>query len=249
MLLAPLLVACSSPPEATPPEMEELVWMLLRDFGTDDAVGEAEYLAAWIDEEIQSPEAGYAVETPATSYVEALEFSPNLELGNMSGGLVIRRVRGTLDQYAAVVTEPDQSFADSSYDKWERTIQNGSDAAWADHEALLADDEIEKNGGFGIVLPYPMLRNYRWVDLERGPAVLSHSVIYEEGWADESNGIVGGFTIEVLLPDGDDMIWLNCTWTQVISIVGDNDAFYTDQIIKGATDVMLGTELYVAGPE
>ncbi|MES2643681.1 MAG: hypothetical protein V4850_29615 [Myxococcota bacterium] len=249
MLLALLLVACSNPPEETPPEMEELVWMLLRDFGTEDAVGEAEYLAAWMDEEIQSPEEGYAVETPATTYVEALEFSPNLELGNMSGGLVIRRVRGTLDAYMAVVPEPDQSFADSSYDRWDRTIANGSEAAWADREDLVADDAIEKNGGFGIVLPYPMLRQFRWVELERGPSVITHSVIYDEGWADESNGIVGGFTIEVLLPDGDDMLWLNCTWTQVISIVGDNPEFYTNQIINGSTDVMIGTELYVSGPE
>ncbi|MDP2315837.1 MAG: hypothetical protein Q8P41_23270 [Pseudomonadota bacterium] len=247
MLLA-FLFACSAPPEETPPEMEELTWMMLRDFGTDELAGEAEYLAAWIDEEIEAAEVGYEVETPAMAYVEDLTFSENLELGNMSGGLVIKRVRGTLDAYAAVMTEVDQTFADDSYDKWERTLTNGSEAAWADHEDLVADDDIEKNGGFGIVLPYPSLRQYKWVTLERGEVIVSHAVIYEEGWADDSNGIVGGFTIEVLLPDGEDTIWLNCTWTQVISIVGDNPDFYTDQIIQGSTAVMAGTELYVSGP-
>ena len=70
--------------------------MMLRDFDSDAIVEETELLAAWIDQEIASPEEGYRVETPATAYVEDLTFSPNLELGNMSGGLVIRRVRALL---------------------------------------------------------------------------------------------------------------------------------------------------------
>ncbi len=248
-MLVLLLVACSNPPEETPPDMEELVWMMLRDFEADAAVEEAELLASWIDEEIEAPEQGYVVETPAAAYVEALSFSPSLELGNMSGGLVIRRVRGSLDRYAAVIPEADQSFADDSYERWDRTIANGAESAWADHEDLLTDDAIEKEIPINAILPYPMARHYRWVALERGAAVISRSVIYEEGWANESSGILGGFTIEVLLPDGENMLWLNCTWTQVISIVGDNDEFYTNEIIAGSTDVMIGTELYVAGPE
>jgi hypothetical protein len=213
LLLSSLLAACSAPPDAPPPEMEELTWMMLRDFDSDAIVEETELLAAWIDREIASPEEGYRVETPATAYVEDLTFSPNLELGNMSGGLVIRRVRGTM---AATLT---------------------------------ADDAIEKNGGFGIILPYPMSREFRRVELERGEVIVNRAVIYDEGWADESNGILGGFTIEVLIPDGDDTIWLNCTWTQVKTLLGDNDDFYTNQIIQGSTDVMIGTELHVAGEE
>jgi hypothetical protein len=250
LLLSSLLAACSAPPDAPPPEMEELTWMMLRDFDSDAIVEETELLAAWIDREIASPEEGYRVETPATAYVEDLTFSPNLELGNMSGGLVIRRVRGTMAAYAEAATEADQSFADSSYERWDRVIENGEGEAWVDGAATLtADDAIEKNGGFGIILPYPMSREFRRVELERGEVIVNRAVIYDEGWADESNGILGGFTIEVLIPDGDDTIWLNCTWTQVKTLLGDNDDFYTNQIIQGSTDVMIGTELHVAGEE
>ncbi len=230
--------------------MEELTWMLLRDFGTTEAVEEGELLAAWIDGEIEDPDEGYALETPSADFVADLTFSENLELQNMSGAMVIRRVRGAIEQHAAVVPEPDQSFADSSYEAWTRSIANGSEQAWADHEDLVADDDIVKNGGFGVVLPYPMERHYRWVELERGACVMTRSVIYEEGWADEQNGILGGFTIEMWLPDGDGMVWMNATWTQVVSVVDEfaDESFYTDQIINGSTEVMVGTELYVAGP-
>lgn len=225
--------------------------MLLRDFGTDAQVEEAELLAAWIDQEIEAPEPGYAMEVPPDEYVADLTFSPNLELQNMSGGMVIMRVRGTIDAHAAVVPEVDQSFAHSSYGKWERSITNGSAEDWAAGERLLADDDIEKNGGFGVILPYPMERDYRWVELERGASVLTRSVIYDEGWADEKNGIYGGFTIEMWLPDGDGMIWLNATWTWVVSVVDEfaDESFYTNQIIDGSTEAMLGTEAYVAGDE
>lgn len=243
------LAACSAPPEETPPDMQELTWMLLRDFGTDAQIQEAEYLAAWIDEEIAEPEAGYALEIPANSYIDELELSENLDLAGMSGAMVIKRVRGTIDQHAAVVPEVDQSFADSSYDRWDRTITNGAEDDWLAGSRLVADDDIELDAGFGVILPYPMLRDYMWVELERGACVLTRSAIYEEGWADDNNGILGGFTIEAWLPDGDGMIWMNATWTQVISLVGDNEEFYTNQIILGSTEVMEGTELYVAGEE
>lgn len=247
-----LALGCSvSEPEEPPPDMQELTWMLLRDFGTAEGLEEAELLAAWVDEEIVDPEEGYAVETPPAEYIADFELSPNLELENMAGAMVIRRVRGTIDMHAAVVPEVDQSFADSSYERWERTIQNGDAERWADGDALLADDAIEKNGGFGIILPYPMLRDYRWVEMERGDVVMTRSVIYEEGWADEHNGILGGFTIELWLPDGDGMVWMNATWTQVKSILDEaaDESFYRDQIINGSHEVMTGTELYVAGPE
>jgi hypothetical protein len=244
-----LLLACSNPAEEPPPEMEELTWMLLHDFGTDAGVADAELLAAWIDVEIEAPEPGYALGVPPDEYLEDLTFSENLDTQLMSGAMVVRRVRGTIDQHAAVVPEVDQSFADSSYTKWERTIENGSEADWVAGADLLTDDAIEKNAGFGVLLPYPMSRDYRWVEMERGAAILTRSVIYEEGWADDTNGIYGGFTIEMWLPDSDGMIWMNATWTLVVSVVDDfaEDDFYTNQIIDGSTEVMVGTEAYVAG--
>jgi hypothetical protein len=251
LLLALLFPACSDPTESTPPDMQELTWLLLRDFASDDAVTDADQLGEWIDGQMDTREDGYVLDTPGEAYVADLTFSENLELGNMSGALVFERVRGTVDDYAATVPEPDQSFCDDSYVKWDRTIANGSGDAYVAGDELVTDDDIEKNGGFGIILPYPMSRDYRWVDLERGRGQLTRSVIYEEGWADENDGIIGGFTIEAWYPDDDGMIWMNATWTQVVSVVDDfaTDTFYSDQIIAGSTEVMEGTELYVAGAE
>lgn len=224
--------------------------MLLRDFGTDAATDEAALLADWVAGEIDAGEPGYALETPPLAYVEGLTFSENLEVELMAGALVMKRVRGGIDAYAATVPLVDQSFADPSYVKWERAIQNGDAERWADRGPLLADDAIEKNGGFGIVLPYPMERAFVWADLGPGASVVNRAVIYDEGWADENNGILGGFTVELWLPDGDDgMIWVNATWTQVITVLGDaaTEDFFVQQIIDGSTEAMAGTEAYVNG--
>lgn len=230
--------------------MEALTWMLLRDFGTEDGDEEAALLADWVEEAIDAGEPGYVLETPPLAYVEGLTFSENLEVELMAGALVMKRVAGGIDAYAATVPLVDQSFAHASYLKWERSLQNGDDASWAARGPLVADDDIEKNGGFGIVLPYPMLREFRWVELGPGESVVNRAVIYDEGWADDNNGILGGFTVELWLPDGDDgMIWVNATWTQVITVLGEaaTEDFYVQQIIDGSTEVMEGTEGYVNG--
>jgi len=253
MVPALFLLACSPPAEETPPSMQELLWALLRDFDTEAAVEEADALGQWMAGEGEAAESGYVVDTPASAYVDALTFSDNLELGNMSGGMWFQEVRGSVNQHAAVVPEADQTFADPTYDRWDRTIANGSETGYLAGEELIADDDIEKDGGFGIVLPYPMMRHYRWVELENGTGQITRSVIYEEGWTDDGqNGIIGGFTIEVWYPSGDEgMIWVNATWTQVISVVDEfvEDSFYTDAIINGSKDVMAGTEEHVVGSE
>jgi hypothetical protein len=241
------LLACDTPEkEATPPSMQELVWLLVHDFPDESAVTEADLLGDWIDDEIDHAEEGYALEVPAQSYVDELTFDEEFDLQATAGAMVIRRMSGDMADYVATVPEPDQSFADDSYDRWDRTLTSGTEQGFIGGEELVTDDAIEKNAGFGIVLPYPMKRDYRWIELDRGSTVLTRSNIYEAGWADDSNGVVGGFTIEAWLPSDDGFIWMNATWTEVVSLVGDNEEFYQNQIIDGSTEVMEGTEAYVA---
>lgn len=251
MNLLLVVFACApAAPEEPPPDMEELTWMLLRDFGTPAAEEEVELLAGWVAAEIDAGETGYVLEAPPADHVAELEVSENLDLERMAGALVMRRVRGGIDAYAATVPLPDQRFADDSYIRWDRALDNGDEASWAERGPLTAHDAVEKSAGFGIVLPYPMLREYAWVQASPGARVLNRAVIYDEGWADDNNGVLGGYTVELWLPDGDDgMIWLNATWTQVVTVLGEaaTEAFFVQQIIDGSTEAMVGTEAYVNG--
>ena len=45
----------------------------------------------------------------------------------------------------------------------------GTADGWVAGESLRTTNQIEKSGPFGVVVPYPMEKDYRWLDLAGGP--------------------------------------------------------------------------------
>jgi hypothetical protein len=250
LILFATFVACSRPVKESPPDMDALCHSLVLDFGTDAEAEEFGYLADWVDDEIADPEPGYTLDLLTDDDIDGLDHSDLVDLSTMYGAVVIRRTLGTIDQHSAVVPEEDQSFADSSYDSWDRTIKAGTADDYLAGGDLLTDNAIVKTT-YGVTIPYPMQKEYHWLELDRGTVQVMRSIIYDDGWDDGgSNGVIGGFTIEMWIPNEDGGIdWLNATWTQVISSLGDlaSEDFLTNQIINGSTEVMEGTEAYVTG--
>lgn len=244
------LTGCAEPVAESPPTMDDLCRSLLLAFDTVEAEEQGAQLAAWMDSFVDDAEPAYRLDALAASHVEGLEFSDAVDFDVVVGAAVIRLTRGSLDQHAAVVPEADQRFADTTYERWDRTITSGSANDYLDGGELVTDNQIVKSAPLGISLPYPMKKEYRWLDQRRMQII--RSVIYEEGWGDDSNGVIGGFTMEAWVPSGDDhVIWLNATWSQIETILGAaaTDDFLIAQIIDGTTSYMEGTERYVAGEE
>ena len=250
------LAACAAPEEA-PESLQEATEAVLRDFEDDEVVDtRAQDFVDFVLADLEAVEAdgedylGLGLETVPVEDVSDMFISDNVDWEKVVGAFLARRVEGDLDAYAAIVPESDQSFADpATYNLWEREITEGSATSFRDGEPLRTWNEIEKSGAFGVVIPYPMQKDYRWVELEQGRALLFRSWAADEGWGEDGvNGLVSGWTIEVWLEDGDQTMWANASWTELALIVDDIDPdWLANEFIKGCNDYFSGTEDYVNG--
>lgn len=248
-----LLLACAPAAETPPPDVETVCRDMLREFDDDGVVESAEYLADWLDGVVDADEDGYELGPLEVADVEGLEHSDDLDVTAMMGAVVVRRSRGSLDAYAAVVPEPDQSFADKTYDAWDRTLIEGTADGYLAGGDLGTSDAVVKST-LGVTIPYPLRKDYRWIETSRGTAQVMRTWIVDEGWSqDEKNGVIGGFTIEAWYPDGDDgILWVNASWSTLVTALDDfvtDEDFWVEQLIGGTRDYMEGTEAHVNGED
>lgn len=247
-LLAFALVACSPSPEAAPLTLEDATRQLLVRFDGEDAPALAEELAARVTETRDTLAEGAQLALLTDADVADLPHDDTTDLARTYGAALAVRVGGGVDAHAAVVPEADQSFCSTTYDRYDRAIVSGSAAGYLSGGDLLTENNLEKDVGLAV-LPYPMQKAYRWVDVAAGRAQIARSLIYRAGYSDDGKtGVVAGFTIEIWVPEEDDaMLWYNATWTQVASPVELGEEFLVNQILDGARDEIEGTERYVAG--
>jgi hypothetical protein len=247
-LLAPWLIACAAPPEAAPLTLEEATRQLLVRFDEDDVTALAAELSTRVDEARDELSEGAQLTLLTDEEVDGIDHDPDTDLSLAYGAALAVHVRGSVSSHAAVVPEADQTFCSDSYDRYDRSIVEGSAATYLSGGDLRTENAIEKDVGLAV-LPYPMSKAYRWVSLPAGTAQVARSVIHDAGYsADGKTGVVVGFTIELWLPDGEEaMLWYNATWTQVASPVELGEEFLVNQILGGARDEITTTELYVAG--
>ncbi len=246
-----LLFACAKDTEPPPRTFEELCVDLLNEFQRDDAAAEesaaelVDWLEASLDEAPDGYPMGYGTFDP--DEVAHLSWEGDIDWDRVAGAIALTTVEGTVDDYLASVPEEDQSWADRTYLRWDRTILEGDADGFLDGASLSTYNDIEKSGPLGIVIPYPMQKDYTWY---AGVPVF-RSVVLEEGWGEGGeNGIVGGFTIELWYdrPDGG-VAWVNASWTHMVTIVDDiaSEAGMLQELINGTHDYFEGTEAHVNG--
>lgn len=252
LLLTPalVLVACAPGIAANdaPADLQSVTLRAIQDFGTD---GEAEHIAwlvEWLEKNIDSADDGYYFDHLEADDVSMIEHEEDdVSWDRVVGAGVPARVHFSVDEYAAVVPESDQSFAEpSTYSKWERKITSGSEAEFLAGGALGTNNDVEKTE-VGITIPYSMSKPYAWFD---GGVLAAQSVVPKPGYdKNDLNGIVVGFTIEIWVPDGDGAIWYNGSWselkTQLDDVMTEDGAL--DLLIDGTRRYYWGTEEYVTG--
>jgi hypothetical protein len=250
LALLPLL-ACGKPAEPAPRSFEELCSDLLEEFEQDDddaAVTTAE-IVVWLEDNLDTAPDGYplAYGSLDPARVAHLSFSENIDWSHTGGAIALTTVEGTQADYARISTEADQSFADDTYLRWERTITEGTAEGFLAGGPMGTYNEIEKSGPLGIVIPYPMQKDFLWFD----GVLVARTHVLEEGWGqDGENGIRAGFTVEVWYdrPDGG-VGWVNASWTDMVTIVDDiaSEEFLIEELIKGTHDYFDGTEAHANG--
>jgi len=167
------------------------------------------------------------------------------------GGARAMELDGTLGRYAATVPLEDQAaVVGEGYASWTRTLIDGTAPEYLQGAPLAAEDRVEKQAPFGIVLPYPMRKQWTTVATPNGPAQIMRSVVYEAGWSDGGdNAVIVAFTVELWLPRAGGITWFNGTWTQVATPLGDlaTQEFLVGEILDGMEETMEGTEATVLG--
>lgn len=248
-----LLVACAPPPAASPATFSELSAQLMREFESPDPTPVAQEVADWLVQHVDDQD-GYALDPVVAEDLADMQPQPEAtDPAALLGIGVTHRVLGSLDQHVAVVPEADQRFADpSTYDVWDRTLVEGTADGFVGGAGLRTENWIEKGGPFGVVIPYPMNKDYRWVTLTQGETCIFRSWETESGFSDNGkNGLVAGFTIEIWVPDDAGLIWYNASWAELVTEVDDliDDDYVVQSIIDGTIDYMDGTDAHATGAD
>lgn len=246
-----LLLACAPPPDASPPSFSEASALLLAEYESEDPAPLAQVLADWLVVHADEQD-GFGLDPiPAEALVDMQPQPDATDVDRLVGIGVTHRVSASLEAHVAVVPEPDQRFADpATYNVWTRTLGEGTATGFVAGEALRTDNEIEKGGPFGVVIPYPMKKDYRWIDLEQGPTCMFRSWETESGYSENGkNGLVAGFTIELWVPDAGGLIWYNASWAELITEIDDlvDPDYVVSEVIAGTVDYMDGTDAHAAG--
>jgi len=246
--LLALLVACSST-EGTeaPPTLESQTLLALQRFYDDDAAEQVGTLVALLDEEIGEEPVGFYFDALEASDVEMFVYSDEAIWAHTAGCGVLAYVRGEVPDYAAVVAEPDQSFADPSYAVWSREITGGNEADFLDGGDLDTWNHIEK-AGFGFDVAYDMDKDFRWF----GSTLAMISLVPEGHLPTDAldTQLVVGFTLELWYEHDGRMAWYNGSWTEIESPLDEDNVdieWWLDQLIDGTLDYYWGTEVYVTG--
>jgi hypothetical protein len=253
--LAPalLLVGCSeAPAEEAPPTLESQSLLALQRFYEDDAGEQMATLVDLLEDEISDDPAGYFFDPLTADDVDMYEHTDDVDWSRTGGAAALARMRGDFSGYTASVLEPDQSFADGTYEVWSREIVGGDPDEFLVGGNLETSNHIEKNGAFGIMIPYDMFKDYRWSTHETFGDVLSFiSLVPESGFDDSGeNGIVVGFTIELWYVDDGGLVWYNGSWSQLKTAVDDlitDPAAFKQELVDGTLDYFWGTEEHVTG--
>lgn len=241
------LAACGPETEQSPLTLEEMTQGAVRDFHTDAAEGYVDALVAWLHDNVDDAPEGWYFEALDPAVVEGIEHSDDIVWEECLGAGVVTLLYGTLDGYAAAQTEPDQSFADGSYTRWDRTIVEGDADGFLAGADMRTDNDVEKST-LGYTIPYGMTKDFRWF----GDTFVALTVVPEAGYDEAGdNGVVGGFTVEVWYEEERGVVWYNGQWSDLKTLIdetlSENPDFARDLLIDGTRDYMFGTEEHVTG--
>ncbi len=227
--------------EELPQSLEDLNFQILRDFEGDELEAPVIELLARVGEEAALNE-GMSIPGPDITQLDDMEFSDNADPEKLVGAALTTVVDGTLDAYAAVVPEADQRWNDpATYPTWTRTLIEGNEADFLAGGWLRTENDIVKKAV--VEVPYPQREDYRWLDLDGNPALISRGWLYKEGEGGAGTTAIAAFQVEIMVAEDGGIRWFMSSWTQVESIITDED-FIRKELLKGLWACVDNTEVY-----
>lgn len=216
MLLILSLLACR-PPEA-PTEFDDLAVFLFDNVDGDTAALEdgLDNLSAWLDDNPEEPQDGFAVSVLTDDVVDAL-VGHDVDLSDVEGAAVVTWSEHSPAAIAEVIVVDDQTavFPDlfASYDV---EVIEGDPESFADQETdwLVLENEVLTTMPLGIEMTSTISAEHRWLESAEGPVAISRT------WQNDPADInVNWFHVEeqlylsVTMPRPDGSTWrVQATW-------------------------------------
>ena len=246
-----LFLACKHP-ESSPPTLEDLSRTALKNFNEDSEAEDVNALLNWLVSNPTPESKGWAFTTIDAETVAEMPPDPDVDIDTVEAGGagVLDTVDGEVMGYAEASVEADQSFADPTYNRWDRIFLSGEDC-FLDGCDMDTDNDISKDG-FGVTIDYKMFKDFRWVSTDLGDTMIARSWVPNSSFGEDGkNGILCGWTIEIWAPTDDGVLWFNGSWSRLKTILDDiaTDDLMISELIKGTLKYYEGTEAHVNGTD
>jgi len=247
------LVGCAKAPEVAPVDLSEGLQRLFRDY--DDPTLRADAAGAldrWLREDGGDDLywEGVLIENLGEEQIgDLLDFQP--VYADHRGVATVYQSGFDAFDHAALASLPDQTWTDPNFDRYDRTLLDGDPATFPmGDSSLLTRNEIIRSGGFGIAIPYTLRKDYHWVDVRDGEALLSRWWLETPGCSDNGkNCVLQSYGVEVYAPRDAGALRLIANWIQTVTqadgLISEDGMIQL--IADGNQDLMEGTDEHLAG--
>lgn len=244
------LTACHRS-DAAPEDMDGLVRFMFDNFEDPDMMKEGmSNLAVWLDTDGRSEEAsdkGLLLADLTPEVVDGVNH-PDEDLTRCVGVAVAGASPYPVLDHAALIALEDQTWNDDSYATYARSFVDGDLDSFATGLGLLrTDNDIVKNGPFGVKIPYLLKKDFQWVPLDdEQSAVVARSWIEELSCGDGGdNCLHQSFSIDLWFGvSGEETLRMTAAWNDLVTVA---DAALTEQqrvgvMVKGVNDIYESTD-------
>ncbi|MFT4622381.1 MAG: hypothetical protein ACI8PZ_001037 [Myxococcota bacterium] len=250
-LLLFILVAtgCARERAAAPPALDDLTHALFRDWEDDEAMAQhALDLADWLGDEGDTDESwdGMRLTNLAKADVGDVSRPQGTDLDAHAGIATAGPSDFRVPRHAELLVERDQTWTDpNTFQVYERTVVEGNPDAFAGGTGIVrTDNVIEKSGAFGIVIPYTLRKDYRWIP-GPVPVVVGRTWITEPGCSDNGKNCVNqSWGLDVFVGDDDRTLRLYVVWLEVVTeadgLIGEDAKIAL--MAKGNQDILEATD-------
>lgn len=249
-----LLASACSKRDTSPPELDDLCHALVRDFEDPDLVApHVDLLSAWLDTDGRESAAWDGL---LLTNLTQEDLTPPLpgddDLSLHRGVATAAPSPFSIEAHAGLIVRSDQSWVDpGSFEVYDRVIVEGDPDGFAAGSGVLrTENDIVKNGGFGVQIPYTLTKDFRWVETEAGlRAIVARAWLEEPGCNENgSNCVNQSWGLEAFIAHEDETLRLYAVWLEVVTQA---DGLLTEDgrislIAKGNQDIIEGTDAELA---
>lgn len=247
---------CAAPVPPAPGDLDGLARYLFRyseDEGATDAG--AASLDAWLAENPPEGETGLRLTALSEEDVAGIP-RPDGEPGDAIGAVAWAASPHDIDAHLELALYPHQSeVLPDEYSVWERTLTEGGDCFAARAcEVLRTENEVLREFLPGIVVPYALLKNYRWAEYE-GPDGQPREALVARGWVPEVsltedgvNGVLQSYHVDVLVQDpAGGTLRVQAQWGETKTALGDllTEDFLLTTTLDGIHETFEATDAWL----